>query len=68
MMILPEIARKDFEKYKEKRRELADLLGFEGTTDDEVILALAISDSWLEISERGEVYKRIVKSREERKV
>ena len=67
-MILPEIVREDFEEYKGKRKELDDLLRFEDPKDDDLILAFAISDALSRITERIEVYKRITKSREERKI
>ena len=67
-MTLPEIAREDFQKYREKRKELDDLLRFEDPKDDELILAFAISDALSRITERIEVYKRITKSREERMI
>lgn len=67
-MRLPEIVREDFEEYKGKRKELDDLLRFEDPKDDELILAFAISDALSRITERIEVYKKIIKSREERKI
>ena len=67
-MRLPEIVREDFEEYKGKRKELDDLLRFEDQKDDELILAFAISDALSRITERIDVYKRITKSREERKI